>query len=77
MIYYRKRNNFTLGSVIIQYASTNYKPQRFLDKTMEEAVKSSSIPEFKAKGTKIRVEATNKILDKFNQAISSIENSNV
>ena len=76
MIYYRKRNNFTLGSVIIQYA-TNYKPQRFLDKTMEEAVKSSSIPEFKAKGTKIRVEANNKILDKFNQAISSIENSNV
>ena len=44
---------------------------------MEEAVKSSSIPEFKAKGTKIRVEANNKILDKFNQAISSIENSNV
>ena len=37
MIYYSKRNNFTLGSGIIKYASTNYKPQGFLDKMMEEA----------------------------------------
>ena len=37
MIYYSKRNNFTLGSGIIKYASTNYKPQGFLDKMIEEA----------------------------------------
>ena len=37
MIYYSKRNNFTLGSGIMKYASTNYKPQGLLDKTLEEA----------------------------------------
>ena len=37
MIYYSKRSNFTHGSGIIKYASTNYKPQGFLDKMMEEA----------------------------------------
>ena len=50
-------------------------PQEFLDKTIDEVVKcltSSSIPEFKAKGNKNRFEANNEILEKIDQAISSM-----
>ena len=40
-------------------------------------LRSSSIPEFKATGNKIRFEANNKILEKIDQAISSIEKVNM
>ena len=73
-------NNFTLGSGITQHASTNHKPQEFLSKTTDEAVKclkSLSIPKFKAKGNKIHFEANNEVPEEINQAISSIEKSNV
>ena len=59
-------NNFTLGSGITQYATTNYKPQEVLDKTTDEAVKRLRclcIPEFIAKGNKIRFESSNEILE--------------
>ena len=55
-------------------------PLEFLEKTTDEKVKlliSAGIPEFKAKGNKIGFEASNEILEKINQAISSIEKSNV
>ena len=49
-------------------------PQEFLDKTTDETIKrikSSTIPEFKSKGKKIRYEANNNILEKINDAIDS------
>ena len=54
--------------------------QEFLEKMKDERVKrltSLSIPEFKAKGNKIRFEANNVIPEKINQAISFIENGNM
>ena len=73
-------NNPTLGSGILQYASTNYKPQEFLDKTTDEVVKrleSLGIPEIKVSGNRSRFEANNEILEQINQAVSSIEKDNV
>ena len=73
-------NNPTLGSGILHYASTNYKPQEFLDKTTDEVVKrleSLGIPEIKVSGNKSRFEANNEILEEINQAVSSIEKDNV
>ena len=55
-------------------------PLEFLEKTTDEKVKlliSAGILEFKAKGNKIGFEASNEILEKINQAINSIEKSNV
>ena len=54
--------------------------QKFLHETIDEIakrLKSSIIPEFKAKGNKICFEANNKILEKINQEIFSIEKGNV
>ena len=47
---------------------------------MDEAVKrlkSLIIPEFKAKGNKICYEAYNKVLEKINHSIDSIQKGNV
>ena len=55
-------------------------PQEFLDKATDEAIKrlkSASIPEFNAKGNKIWFTANNEILEKINQAVSSIKKGNV
>ena len=40
-------------------------------------LKSSSIPQFKLEGNEIRFEVNNEILEKMNQAISSIEKDNM
>ena len=50
-------------------------PQESFYKATDEAVKrlNAGIPEFNAKGSKIRFAANNEILEKINQAISSIE----
>ena len=51
-------------------------PQELLDKTTDETIKrikSTTIPEFKSKGNKIRYEANNNILEKIDDAINSIE----
>ena len=50
-------------------------PQEFLDKTNVgtiKLIKSSTIPESKSKGNKIRYEVNNNILEKFDDAINSI-----
>ena len=55
-------------------------PQEFLDKTTDETIKrikSSTIPEFKSKGNKIRYEANNNILEKIDDAINSIEKGHI
>ena len=73
-------NNPTLGSGILQYASTNYKPQEFLGKMTDEVVKhldSLGLSEIKVSGNKSRFEANNEILEEINQAVSSIEKDNV
>ena len=52
-------------------------PEDFVEKTTDEAVKrvkSSTIPEFKNKGNKIRYETNNSIMEKkIDEAISAIE----
>ena len=52
-------------------------PQECLDKTTNnktiKRIKSSTIPEFKSKGTKIRYEANNSVLEKIDDAVNSIE----
>ena len=51
-------------------------PQEFLDKTTDETIKrikSSTTPEFKSKGNKIRYEANNNILEKIDDAMNAIE----
>ena len=51
-------------------------PEDFVDKTTDEAVKrmkSSTVPEFKNKGNKIRYESNNSIMEKIGEAISAIE----
>ena len=55
-------------------------PQEFLDKTTDETIKrikSSTIPEFKSKGNKIRYEANNNILEKIDDAINSIKKRHI
>ena len=47
-------------------------PEDFVDKTTDEAVKrikSSTVPEFKNKGNKIRYEENNSIMEKIDEAI--------
>ena len=54
--------------------------QEFLDKTTDETIKpikSSTIPEFKRKGNKIRYEANNNNLEKIDDAINSIEKAHI
>ena len=51
-------------------------PKEFLDKTTDETIKwikSSTIPEFKSKGNKIRYKANNNILKKIDDAVNAIE----
>ena len=55
-------------------------PQEFLDKTTDKTIKrikSSTIPEFKSKGNKIRYEANNNILENFDDAINSNEKGHI
>ena len=55
-------------------------PQEFLDKTTDETIKrikSSTIPEFKSKGNKIRYEANNNILEKIDDAMNAIEKGHI
>ena len=55
-------------------------PEDFVDKTTNEAVnriKSSAVPEFKNKENKIRYEANNSIMEKIDEAISSIEKAKI
>ena len=52
----------------------------FVDKTTDEVVKrikSSTVPEFKNKGNKIRYEANNSIMEKIDEAISAIEKGKI
>ena len=54
--------------------------QEFLHKTTGETIKwikSSTLPEVKSKGNKIRYEANNNILEKIDDAINSIEKGRV
>ena len=54
--------------------------QKSLHETTDEIakrLKSSIIPEFKAKGNKICFESNNNILEKINQEIFSVEKGNV
>ena len=49
-------------------------PEDFVEKTTDEEVKrikSSTVPEFKNKGGKIRYEANNSIMEKVDEAISN------
>ena len=51
-------------------------PKEFLDKTTDETIKwikSSTIPEFKSKGNKIRYKANNNILKKIDDAVNAVE----
>ena len=51
-------------------------PEDFVEKTTDEAVKrikSSTVPELKNKGNKIRYEANNSIMEKIDKTISAIE----
>ena len=55
-------------------------PEDFVDKTTDEAVKqmkSSTVPEFKNKGNKIRYEANNSIMEKIDEAINAIEKGKI
>ena len=55
-------------------------PQAFLDKTTDEKIKqikSSTIPEFKRKGNKIRYEMDNNILEKIDDAVNYIEKEQI
>ena len=55
-------------------------PEDFVDKATDEAVKrmkSSTVPEFKNKGNKIRYEANNSIMEKIGEAISAIEKGKI
>ena len=55
-------------------------PEDFVDKTTDEAVKrikSSTVPEFKNKGNKIRYEENNSIMEKIDEAISAIEKGKI
>ena len=55
-------------------------PEDFVEKTTDEAVKrikSSTVPEFKNKGNKIRYEANNSIMEKIDEAISAIEKGKI
>ena len=55
-------------------------PEEFVVKTTEEAVKrikSSTVPEFKNKGNKIRYEANNSIMEKIDEATSAIEKGKI
>ena len=55
-------------------------PQEFVDKTTDETIKrikSSSIPDFKNKGNKIRYEANNNVLEKIDEAMNAIEKGQI
>ena len=55
-------------------------PEDFVETTTDEAVKrikSSTVPEFKNKGNKIRYEANNSIMEKIDEAISAIEKGKI
>ena len=55
-------------------------PEDFVDKATDEAVKrmkSSTVPEFKNKGNKIRYEANNSIMEKIGEATSAIEKGKI
>ena len=55
-------------------------PEDFVDKTTGEAVKrikTSTVPEFKNKGNKIRYEANNSIMKKTEEEISAIEKGEI
>ena len=55
-------------------------PHEFLDQSTDETIKrtkSSTIPELKSKGNKIRHEAKNDILEKIDDAINSIEKGHI
>ena len=72
----------TKNEIIAKISSTATKTieEEFLDKTTGETIKrikSSTIPEFKSKGNKIRYEANNNILEKIDDAINSIEKGHI
>ena len=55
-------------------------PEYFVDKMTDEVVKrmkSSTVPEFKSKGNKIRYEANNSIMENIDEAISAIEKGKI
>ena len=55
-------------------------PEYFVDKPTDKAVKrmkSSTVPEFKNKGNKIRYEANNSIMEKIDEAISATEKGKI
>ena len=69
----------TAGKTIEQTVGESLKkalPEDFVDKTTDEAVKrikSSTVPEFKNKGNRIRYEANNSIMVKINEATSALK----
>ena len=55
-------------------------PEDLVEKTTEEAVKrikSSTVPEFKNKGNKIRHEGKNSIMEKIDGATSAVEKGKI
>ena len=62
----------------VRESSNRELTEDFVDKTIDEVVKwirSSSVPEFKNKGNKIRYEASKSIIEKIDKVISAIEKS--
>ena len=65
---------------IVRESSKRTLPEDFIEKMTDEAVKrikSSTVPEFKNKGNKIRYKASNSIMEKIDEAISAIEKNEI
>ena len=71
-----RRNHFCRNQDSLKRAL----PQEFFDKTTNETIqriKSSTIPEFKSKGNKIRYKANSNVLEKIDDAINSIKKGHI
>ena len=64
----------------VRESSKRTRTENFFEKTTDEGVKrikSSTVPEFKSKGNKIRYEANNSIMEKIDKVISAIEKGKI